>query len=95
MADVPSTGAGELPLMIGALGAAHETLMLVSAPDDAGIVHVRSWSAEDWSAPPRLSAERARVLLDWLEVQVKSGRSMNQSPYAVRLWLRGEGSATR
>lgn len=69
--------------------------MLVGAPDTAGIVHVRSWSAEDWSAPPRVRAERASVLLDWLEAQVRGGRSMNQSIYAVRLWLRGEGSATR
>ena len=34
-------------------------------------------------------------LLDVLEKQVASGRPMNQSLYAVRLWLRGEGVATR
>jgi hypothetical protein len=33
-------------------------------------------------------------LLAWLEKQASSGRPMNQSLYAVRLWLRGEGAPT-
>lgn len=95
MPDGASSSTRELPLLLGAIGASHETLMLVGAPDAAGVVHVRSWSAEDWSSPPRASAERASVLLQWLETQVKSGRTMNQSLYGVRLWLRGEGSTPR
>lgn len=81
-------------MLLGAHNGAHESLMLIGAPD-GGVVHVRAWSAEDWSAPPRVSAERGAVLLDWIESQVKGGRSANQSMYAVRLWLRGEGSVTR
>jgi hypothetical protein len=54
-------------------------------------VHVRVWSASDWSAPPRARAERAASLLQWLEEQSAAGRSLNQSLYALRLWLRREG----
>jgi hypothetical protein len=56
---------------------------------------VRVWSASDWSAPPRGRAERATALLQWLEDQSAAGRSMNQSLYAVRLWLRREGTPPR
>ena len=55
--------------------------------------NVRTWTADEWSAAPRTSAERADTLLKWLEVQQRLGRTMNQSPTVVRLWLRGEGTA--
>ena len=90
-----SSTARELPLLIGRKGDAAETLLLIGVPDDAGIVHVRGWSADDWGAPPGSRAERAATLLEWLEKQAAIGRSMNQSLYAVRLWLRGEGSGPR
>lgn len=90
-----SSAARELPLLIGRKGDAAETLLLIGVPDDAGIVHVRSWSADDWGAPPGTRAERAATLLEWLEQQARIGRSLNQSMYAVRLWLRGEGSGPR
>ena len=84
--------AGELPLLLGAVGGAPETLLLIGTPGDDGVVHVRVWSASDWSAPPRGRADRASSLLQWLEEQSAAGRSMNQSLYAVRLWLRREGT---
>ena len=87
------TAARELPLLLGRHGDLAETLLLIGVPDHSGIVHVRGWSAEDWSAPPGTRAERATALLEWVERQVAAGRTMNQSLYAVRLWLRGEGSA--
>ena len=87
--------AGELPLLLGAIAGAPETLLLIGAPDDDGVVHVRVWSGSDWSAPPRARAERASALLQWLEEQSAAGRSMNQSLYALRLWLRGEGPHAR
>jgi hypothetical protein len=93
MAD--SAAARELPLLLGRHGDVAEMLLLVGMPDSAGIVHVRGWSAEDWSAPPGSRAERASALLNWVERQVATGRTMNQSMYAVRLWLRGEGSPPR
>ena len=87
------SSARELPLLIGAGPGTPETLMLIGAPDSAGVVHVRTWTADEWSAAPRTSAERADTLLKWLEVQQRLGRTMNQSPTVVRLWLRGEGTA--
>lgn len=90
-----NSAARELPLLLGHHGDLAEALLLVGVPDGAGVVHVRGWSAEDWSAPPGARAERANTLLAWLERQVAGGRTMNQSLYAVRLWLRDEGSAPR
>jgi len=86
---VSDSSTRELPLLLGAKGDQAETLLLIGVPDGAGIVHVRGWSADDWSAPPGARAERAATLLDWLERQSALGRSMNQSLYAVRLWLGG------
>jgi len=88
------SSARELPLLLGRHKDQAETLLLIGVPDSSGIVHVRGWSADDWSAPPGARAERATLLLAWLETQVSAGRPMNQSLYAVRLWLRGEGPAT-
>jgi hypothetical protein len=85
----------EIPILIGAGTGTSEMLILLGAPDSSGVVHVRSWTSDDWGAPPRVRAERAETLLQWLESQVQAGRSMNQSLYAVRLWLRGEGERTR
>lgn len=85
--------ARELPLLIGAAGKAGETLMLIGAPDASGVVHIRQWSAADWSAPPEARAERAVALLAWIEREAERGRSLNQSLYAVRLWLNGNAAA--
>ena len=93
--DVVPTGARELPLLLGPSDSAPETLLLIGVPDATGVVHVRVWTAKDWSAPPRARAERAGAFLEWLETQGKAGRSMNQSLYALRLWLRGEGAGAR
>jgi hypothetical protein len=90
-----STAPGELPLLIGPGRGTPESLMLLGAPDASGVVHVRTWTADDWGAAPRTSAERADTLLKWLEVQASVGRTMNQSLYTVRLWLRGEGGGAR
>lgn len=87
--------ASELPLLVGAGRTAAESLLLIGVPDGHGVVHVRSWSAEDWSAPPVSRAERASVLLKRIEAAASEGRSLNQSLYTVRLWLRDEGSGTR
>ena len=94
-ADGAGATAGELPVLLGAGVDAPETLLLIGTPDNGGVVHVRVWSASDWSAPPRGRAERATALLQWIEEQSAAGRSMNQSLYAVRLWLRREGNEAR
>ena len=89
-----SSSPREMPLLIGPGTGTSEMLILLGVPDTSGVLHVRSWTADDWSAPPRVRAERAETLLQWLESQVQAGRTMNQSLYAVRLWLRGEGERT-
>ena len=94
-ADAAGGAAGELPVLIGGAANAPETLLLIGTPGDDGVVHVRVWSASDWSAPPRSRAERATALLQWIEEQSAAGRSINQSLYAVRLWLRREGNPAR
>jgi hypothetical protein len=93
--EAQGTTPGEMPVLLGAIAGAPETLLLIGVPGDDGVVHVRVWSASDWSAPPRGRAERATALLQWLEEQSAAGRSMNQSLYALRLWLRREGSHAR
>ena len=94
MSDGFNNATREMPLLLGAQNDSPETLLLIGVPDRGGVVHVRGWSAEDWSAPPGARAERASALLEWLERQASSGRTMNQSLYAVRLWLRGEGGGS-
>jgi hypothetical protein len=94
-ADPSGPAARELPVLLGAAADAPETLLLIGVPGDDGVVHVRVWSASDWSAPPRGRAERATALLQWIEDQSAAGRSMNQSLYSVRQWLRREGNAAR
>jgi hypothetical protein len=88
-----SQSARELPVLLGAGAGAPESLLLIGAPDAAGMVLVRRWTADDWSAMPSPRAERAETVLEWLDAQLAAGRPMNQSAYAVRLWLRGEGKA--
>ena len=85
----------ELPLLLGPGGGAPESLLLIGVPGADDVVHVRVWSAADWSAPPKSRAERAGSFLQWLEAQGAAGRSMNQSLYALRQWLRREGPAAR
>ena len=97
MSDRKATtgSARELPLLLGPAKTAPEMLLMIGAPGADGVVHVRVWSAQDWSAPPRARAERATAFLQWLEDQGAAGFSMNQSLYALRLWLRGEGQPER
>lgn len=83
----PADAPRELPLLIGHAEGEPETLLLIGAPA-GGEVAVRRWTADDWSAP---AAERheAESLLRWIEAQGARGRTLNQSLYGVRLWLRG------
>jgi hypothetical protein len=95
MTSTGSQPARELPLLLGAGAGVPESLLLIGAPDSAGMVVVRRWTADDWSAVPAPQTERADSVLQWLDAQLAAGRSMNQSGYTLRLWLRGEGTAAR
>ena len=77
----------ELPLMVGAAPGEPEVLMLIGALAGDSVV-VRRWTSDDWSASPQAAPEDAEQLLHWVEAQAARGRSLNQSLYAVRLWLR-------
>ena len=83
----------ELPLLLGAGKSAPESLLLIGVPGADGVLHIRIWTSEDWSAPPKVRAERAPSFLAWLEAQGAAGRSMNQSLYALRQWLRGPAAS--
>jgi hypothetical protein len=82
----------ELPLLVGRGGDEPETLLLLGVPRD-GRVTVRRWSAAAWDEAAEPRVEDAAALLRWVEAQASAGRSLNQSVYGVRLWLRGEGTA--
>ena len=83
----------ELPLLIGAGNDRAEALLLIRRRRADGMVVVRRWSGSNWSAPAEERVEQPDVLMEWIEQQAKSGRSLNQSLYAVRLWLQGIGPA--
>ena len=85
----------EMPLLLGGTKDAPEMLMLIGVPAANGIVHVRGWTSDDWSAVPTTRAERAGMLLQWIEGEAKRGRTLNQSLYSLRLWLGGDERATR
>lgn len=87
MSDTGDAAPRELPLMIGAGAGEPEVLMLIGAPA-ADVVQVRRWTSDDWGASPASVPEDAGALLRWVEAQAARGRSLNQSLYAVRLWLR-------
>lgn len=85
-----SAGPSELPLLVGAATGTPEELLLIG-PAVGGRVLVRRWRGDDWSAPPVPTPQDADALLQWVEAQAAAGRTINQSLYGVRLWLRGEG----
>jgi hypothetical protein len=82
----------ELPLIVGAGNGEPETLVLIGAPRQ-GRVTLRRWSSVAWEAGTAPREEDAAAFLRWVEAQAASGRTLNQALYAVRLWLRGEGTA--
>jgi hypothetical protein len=86
--------ARELPLLMGAGHGEPERLLLLGAPDERGMVHVRIWTSDDWSLPPRTRDEPCDGLLEWIESMARAGHSLNQSLTAVRGWLRTGGVAS-
>ena len=84
--SAPALSGGELPILLGGGGAA-EVLILVTPPDTSGTVWTHTWSGADWSAPALVRERPAAELLSELEHEVRSGRTMNQELYRVRLFL--------
>ena len=85
-----ATTTRELPLLIGRGRDGTEELLLLARPE-AGRVTVRRWSGAAWADAAETRADDAAALLRWIEAQAAAGRSLNQSLYAVRLWLTGAG----
>jgi len=81
-------GRDEFPVILGAGGGAPETLLVIGRPRE-GRVQVREWSGADWSRPPREREVATAHLLDEIERAQHAGRRVNQTLYAVRLWLSG------
>jgi hypothetical protein len=84
----------ELPLLMGPGQGEPERLMLLGAPVNGRVV-IREWSGDDWSASATSRTEDADALMRWIEAQAAAGRTLNQSLYGVRLWLRDLGTAPR
>lgn len=83
----------EMPLLMGPGKGEPERLMLLGAPAKGRVV-IREWTGDDWSASASSRLEDAESLLRWIEAQAASGRTLNQSLYGVRLWLRGQSVAS-
>jgi hypothetical protein len=94
MTDLQGEVPPELPLIVGAGQGEPERLLLIGAPE-GGFVTVRRWSSADWSDGDAARVEDAPALLAWIEAQAAHGRTLNQSLYAVRLWLRGQAGVPR
>jgi len=90
--QVTGTGAAprELPLLLGDSGDEPETLLMIGEPAGDDVV-LRRWTAADWSLAPLPEHRAAAEVLRWLEGEALRGRRLNQSLYALRLWLRGQG----
>ncbi|MFL5614135.1 MAG: hypothetical protein ACJ796_10790 [Gemmatimonadaceae bacterium] len=86
--DLGGTSSGEtLQLLVGGGNGEPERLLLLERPDERGLVRVRSWSSDDWSATPREDEREAAVLLREIEGWVRQRRGLNHELAVVRRWL--------
>ena len=66
-------------------------LFVMSRPS-AGVVRVREWRGEDWSAGPLEREIEAKALYAEFERAHRERRRMSEELYRLRLWLEGTGS---
>jgi hypothetical protein len=89
--EIPPVDPGddELTVHLGSGGGEPERLLRISRPVD-GLVRVREFSGDDWSAPfeRELSAE---ALLRAFEEAARQRRKLSEELYRIRLWLTGAG----
>lgn len=83
----PSSSGDTLQLLVGGGRGEPEILLVLERPNAAGCVRVRSWTSNDWSAPPSSSERSASDLLRDIERWSRAGRSVNQPVGVVRQWL--------
>lgn len=88
--DLGDAASGDtLQLMVGGGQGQPELLLLLERPSAEGKVRVRSWSSDDWSAPPKTEQRTATDLLRDVERWARERRGLNHSLSAVRQWLNG------
>jgi hypothetical protein len=88
--DLHDTSSGEtLQLLVGSGQGEPEMLLLIERPTARGIVRVRSWTSEDWSAPPAAAERPTADLLADIERWARQRRGLNHSLSVVRRWLDG------
>ena len=80
-----------LQLLVGGGEGEPEMLLLIERPSARGIVRIRSWTSDDWSAPPVASDRPAADLLADIERWARQRRGLNHPVSVVRGWLRAEG----
>jgi hypothetical protein len=91
MRDTPIDN--EPTLTVQVEGTAREGLRLyVMGKPRAGMVHLREWRGEDWSAGPLEREIEASALYAEFERAHRERRRMSEELYRLRLWLEGIGS---
>lgn len=86
--DLGGTSSGEtLQLLVGGGNGEPERLLLLEKPDARGVVRLRSWSSDDWSAAPVQDEREAAALLRETEGWVRQRRGLNHELTVVRRWL--------
>lgn len=80
-------GGGEtLQLMVGGGQGEPELLLLIDRPNN-GMVRVRSWTSDDWSAVPADHQPKVLDLLRDIEGWARQRRGLNHQISVVRRWL--------
>ena len=87
--SLPYGGDDVLPVMVGGGGGEPERLLHVGRPVD-GMVRVREWTSDTWSAPVEHELP-ADALLNELERAAQQRRRLSEEIYRIRLWLTGQG----
>ena len=88
--DLHDASSGDtLQLLVGGGQGEPEMLLLIERPTPRGVVRIRSWSSDDWTAPPATSERPTADLLADVERWARQRRGLNHSLSAVRQWLLG------
>lgn len=86
--DLHDASSGEtLQLLVGGGQGEPEMLLLIERPTARGSVRIRSWTSEDWSAPPTASERPTAEFLADVERWARQRRGLNHSLTVVRQWL--------
>lgn len=90
--DLHGASSGDtLQLLVGGGEGEPELLLLIERPTARGVVRIRSWSSDDWTAPPATAERPTADLLADVERWARQRRGLNHSLSAVRQWLGGGG----